>query len=325
MFFFFKQKTAYEIYQCDWSSDVCSSDLMMQRGKQPIYESPESFFALTYPTHNLRNLVRDVALRLAGKNDKAVRQLELTYGGGKTHGLIGLTHAVRGMQGVANAEEFVDPGLLPMGAVRVAAIDGEYSSPADGPTLEGDLRAYSLWGELAYRLAGAEGYQRVQESDRKHVAPGAETLRELFGDEPTLIMLDEVSVYLRKVERVHPGASNQFTAFMQALLKAVESTPRASLVFTLAIGKDLAAKDAYKEEHERALAALAEAESVASRKATQLNPTEEDETADVLRRRLFETVDTSAARNAVDSLVPAPPRSSTGPIRVETNASGSPG
>ena len=28
LFFFFKQKTAYEIYQCDWSSDVCSSDLM---------------------------------------------------------------------------------------------------------------------------------------------------------------------------------------------------------------------------------------------------------------------------------------------------------
>ena len=27
-FFFFKQKTAYEIYQCDWSSDVCSSDLI---------------------------------------------------------------------------------------------------------------------------------------------------------------------------------------------------------------------------------------------------------------------------------------------------------
>ena len=28
-FFFFKQKTAYEIYQCDWSSDVCSSDLTL--------------------------------------------------------------------------------------------------------------------------------------------------------------------------------------------------------------------------------------------------------------------------------------------------------
>jgi hypothetical protein len=27
LFFFFKQKTAYEIQQGDWSSDVCSSDL----------------------------------------------------------------------------------------------------------------------------------------------------------------------------------------------------------------------------------------------------------------------------------------------------------
>ena len=27
LFFFFKQKTAYEIKECDWSSDVCSSDL----------------------------------------------------------------------------------------------------------------------------------------------------------------------------------------------------------------------------------------------------------------------------------------------------------
>src|ERR1051326_9486032 len=28
VFFFFKQKTAYEIKECDWSSDVCSSDLV---------------------------------------------------------------------------------------------------------------------------------------------------------------------------------------------------------------------------------------------------------------------------------------------------------
>ena len=34
VFFFFKQKTAYEIYQCDWSSDVCSSDLEEKRRKR---------------------------------------------------------------------------------------------------------------------------------------------------------------------------------------------------------------------------------------------------------------------------------------------------
>ena len=29
--FFFKQKTAYEMVMSDWSSDVCSSDLMIRR------------------------------------------------------------------------------------------------------------------------------------------------------------------------------------------------------------------------------------------------------------------------------------------------------
>ena len=34
LFFFFKQKTAYEIGTGDWSSDVCSSDLI--RGGTPL-------------------------------------------------------------------------------------------------------------------------------------------------------------------------------------------------------------------------------------------------------------------------------------------------
>src|SRR3546814_6832431 len=32
-FFFFKQKTAYEMRISDWSSDVCSSDLQLQLGR----------------------------------------------------------------------------------------------------------------------------------------------------------------------------------------------------------------------------------------------------------------------------------------------------
>src|SRR3546814_13172566 len=32
IFFFFKQKTAYEMRISDWSSDVCSSDLIRQQG-----------------------------------------------------------------------------------------------------------------------------------------------------------------------------------------------------------------------------------------------------------------------------------------------------
>ena len=33
--FFFKQKTAYEIKECDWSSDVCSSDLIDHSAPSP--------------------------------------------------------------------------------------------------------------------------------------------------------------------------------------------------------------------------------------------------------------------------------------------------
>src|SRR2546430_17168206 len=65
-------------------------EVLMRRGKMPVYEKPENFFALTFPTHNLRQLVRDAALRLANKNDKAGPQLELTYGGGTTHTLISM-------------------------------------------------------------------------------------------------------------------------------------------------------------------------------------------------------------------------------------------
>src|SRR5260370_16823807 len=62
-------------------------DVVMGKAR-PIYQDPYDFFSFTYPTFNLRELAKDVALRLAGKNAKAVRQLQLTYGGGKTHTLI---------------------------------------------------------------------------------------------------------------------------------------------------------------------------------------------------------------------------------------------
>src|SRR3546814_3209423 len=37
-FFFFKQKTAYEMRISDWSSDVCSSDLLKPTGEEDLAE-----------------------------------------------------------------------------------------------------------------------------------------------------------------------------------------------------------------------------------------------------------------------------------------------
>src|SRR3546814_4059184 len=42
MFFFFKQNTAYEMRICDWSSDVCSSDLPIVAFRAPCKPQPPS-------------------------------------------------------------------------------------------------------------------------------------------------------------------------------------------------------------------------------------------------------------------------------------------
>lgn len=79
----------------------------------------------TDPTRGLKDLLRAVWQRLSGTGGEVASLIRLhtQFGGGRTHGLIGLAHAVRGMKAVRNVAEFVDPSLLPKGKVRVAAID----------------------------------------------------------------------------------------------------------------------------------------------------------------------------------------------------------
>ncbi len=274
------------------------------KGTAPsIYSDPVVFFRNTFPTRGLRHLLQAVCLRLCGRGGEVspILRLGTQYGGGKTHALIALVHAARGMPGVENVSDFLDPELLPRGHVKVAGLDGQDSDPANGRELEPGLRAFSLWGELAYQVGGRAAYERIRNSDQRHVAPGAELLRTLFDNQPTLILLDEIGVYLRKVELAFPGAGGQFTAFAQALFKAVASTPRVALVCTLAIGREGRALDAYQAENERAAAAFDEAEKVAGRASTVLNPTEEDETADVLRVRLFERIDRAVAADVIET------------------------
>ena len=204
----------------DFAADLAS---VIAGAASAEYADPARFFANTYPTRGLRDLLANVCARLSGSGEEAatIFRLDTTYGGGKTHGLIALLHAAGGMKGVANASEFVEPTLLPTGAVRIAAFDGENADPANGRDVGDSVLAYTPWGEIAYALAGNAGHERVRRSDEQGVAPGAETLRELFGGEPTLILLDELAVYLRKVWRQR-GAAQQLTAFLTSLFKAVE-------------------------------------------------------------------------------------------------------
>ncbi len=286
------------IAEADFAADLAQ---VIARSGSAEYVDPVQFFANTYPTRGLKNLLANVMRRLSGTGgDAAIFRLDTSYGGGKTHGLIALTHAAQRAPDVATMAEFVDLARLPLKPVRVAAFDGENADPANGRAMGDGILAHTPWGEIAYALAGKAGYERVRPSDENHSAPGADTLRALFGGEPVLILLDELSVYLRKVRRIS-DAGDQLTAFLTSLFKAVEGAPNAALVYTLALGKDQRATDAYGEEHQFVADKMAEAESVSARKATILNPTEEDETVQVLRRRLFANIDEAQVPVAVDA------------------------
>ena len=284
----------------DFAADL--SHVVRGTGGPAEYANPELFFANTYPTRGLKSLLAEVCTRLSGLPGAvgAIFRLDTSFGGGKTHGLIALVHAAGGMKGVEHPEEFIHRALLPSGPVRVAVFDGENADPANGRRMGDGVLAFTPWGELAYALAGPAGYERVRKSDIEGVAPGAETIAELFGGQPTLILLDELSIYLRKIQN-RPPARNQLTAFLTSLFKAVESSPRAALVYTLAIGKDGRANDAYGQENRFISDSMAEAESVSARKATLLNPTEDDETVQVLRRRLFGRIDDVAASTVIEA------------------------
>src|SRR3546814_5703168 len=80
LFFFFKQKTAYEMRISDWSSDVCSSDLQAKRrfdvaehqGRRAVGDE-RAVGALQRPGHH-RVLVGDVAAELVAEVLAQLRQ-----------------------------------------------------------------------------------------------------------------------------------------------------------------------------------------------------------------------------------------------------------
>src|SRR3546814_2593047 len=69
-FFFFKQKTAYEMRISDWSSDVCSSDL--------TFEARQKAISLKLPVQgkSLDELVEDIRGHLKANEPKPLSQVK---------------------------------------------------------------------------------------------------------------------------------------------------------------------------------------------------------------------------------------------------------
>jgi hypothetical protein len=156
----------------DYAAELRS--VLAERGPNE-YADPACFFANTYPTEGLLRLLEAAGRRLSqtGIAEGSTIRLDSTFGGGKTHGMIGLVHLARTPEAVP--AEFLDPSLRPRVPAAAAAFDGEMANVVAGVDLEGGLRAKtrgsrsrssrtiagrSPCGSLRIRRVSADGTRR---------------------------------------------------------------------------------------------------------------------------------------------------------------------
>ena len=286
-----------ELALADFAADL--HDVMMQQGTHPVYEDPARFFALTYPTLSLRDLAKDVALRLAGRNTKAIRQLEQPYGGGKTHTLITLRHlaaspaSLPSLPAIETFKSHIGLGdALPRARVVALSfdkIDVEKGMAALGP--QGEARELRQpWSLLAYQLAGDEGLRALHpdgKSEERSTPPAELLLTQLLAlpqkeDLATLVLIDEALMYAREKALADPKGRGRLIDFFQYLCQAVTKVKRSALVASL-----LASDPEQTDKAGKKL--VTEIAQIFGRQREEgVQPVQKEDVAEVLRRRFFE-------------------------------------
>jgi len=245
-------------------------------GKAPLeYKDASIFFQRTYLTEGLKNLLENVLSRLSGgkglpaathsplaeQAGDPVIQLQTPFGGGKTHALLALYHAVKNREKVEHLD--IISKLPKSKNTKVVVFVGTQADPLKGRT---------PWGEIAHQLGV---YATAKEHDEKRRSPGKEILRKILGDEPVLILIDEVVEYAVKAK----DFADQISAFSQEITEAVKSKDNCCLVCTLPSSAP------YGEAGERALNEL---QRIYGRLEAVYTPVEGIEIYEVIRKRLFD-------------------------------------
>ncbi len=272
-------------------------DVAMNRERSSrIYREPAEFFALTYPTYNLRELAKDVVLRLAGRNEKAVRQLELTYGGGKTHTLITLLHLVRdpaSLPDLPAVQEFKSHIGIELPKTRVVVLpfdklDVEKGMEVRG--LDGATRWLKHpWSVLAFQIAGADGLRLLHpdaRDDERESAPAENLLVDLLSLPSkeglgVLVLIDEVLMYAREKVSLDPAWQGRLATFFQYLTQAATKVERCAVVASL-LATDTAKYDAVGKQ------IISDLHDIFRREREEgVQPVLKEDVAEVLRRRFF--------------------------------------
>ena len=265
------------------------------------YADPVEFFSRTYLTRGLSDLLRTTVRRMAGSGGDPVVDLMTTFGGGKTHSLLAVYHACSGksadeLDGMRELCDEADVSGLPDHVNRVVIVGNDLSVRG---SVKGDgTRVNTMWGEIAWQLGGADGYELVREDDEGGSPPTTTLLDELLNKySPCVILIDEWVAYLRQLwsaESVYPaGTFDAHQTFVQSLTEATKNAPQALLVVSLPASdsvRDMGAltvENAHEIGGTAGLEALRGLRSVIHRVETPWQPATTSESYEIVRRRLF--------------------------------------
>lgn len=260
------------------------------------YQDPEKFFARTYITEGIRDLIRYTAERLSGRGANPVINLQTNFGGGKTHSLIALYHLVSGVptnQLVGVDVLLQEENLSIPDQVNRATFIGNKVSVSSPDTVEDGTKLHTIWGRLAYQIGGKEGYQIVENDDLNATNPGIDKLVELFRRfGPILILIDEWVAYARDLqarngEKLAGGNFDTQFSFAQSLTEAASGVDNTLVVISLPISEKKESSFLEVGGH-LGQEALNRLKNVVDRVASHWRPASTDESFEIVRRRLFE-------------------------------------
>ena len=243
-----------------------------------IYKNPDKFFKVTYVTYTMKEILRNISSVLSGCSGNKVFPLATVFGGGKTHTLIFLYHAVR-------YPEKLPTNLPKPPRSNVVVLD--FTKLEAGPNIRNSKVIYTPWGELAYQLDSYGGL--IRELDEKMIPPAEEVLMKLLEPrQPLLIFMDEITHYLRRASGVKVGETTlarQTVAFLHSLLAVIKKLGRCVIVLTFP-----EAEAEYEEESKDVVEVVREAGHIILRIASPEQPLTKEELREIIKKWLFEDV-----------------------------------
>jgi hypothetical protein len=236
----------------------------------------EAYFKKTFITGGMRDLVTEGIARLAGKSTQAIFHLKQAMGGGKTHLLVGFGLLAKH----ATLRKKICPEISHIegfGSAKIAAFNGR-NSP------EG-----FFWGEIATQLGKGDQFAKYWTGGPK--APDESAWTKLFdGDEPVLILLDEMPPYFQDLDTQKVGNGTVADIATRALANMLSAAGKKKNVCVVI--SDLAA--AYASGTSLINRALTDARSEVGRQERSITPVDlsANEIYEILRKRLFEKLPT---------------------------------